>query len=40
MKDFRKFLLDIVFTIEDIQSFANEYTLVDFEIVEKKWAVE
>ncbi|MEO7310575.1 MAG: HepT-like ribonuclease domain-containing protein [Chitinophagaceae bacterium] len=40
MKDLRKYLLDIILTIEDIQSFANEYSLVDYEVVEKKWAVE
>lgn len=40
MKDLKKYLLDVVLTIDDIQSFAKEYTLADFETVEKKWAVE
>ncbi len=40
MKDIRKFLLDILSTIEDLESFSMQFSLEDLENKHNKWAVE
>jgi uncharacterized protein with HEPN domain len=40
MKDIRKYLLDILIVIDDLESFAQSFTLGDLSLKQNQWAVE
>lgn len=39
-KDLRKYLYDVILTIEGIQSIAANFTIKDLDILQNKWALE